>query len=82
MKNQEVKKKTTKKENIKDEVTKKKVNKTAKKVEDDIVEKIVIKEVNSSKKINKGDIARHPEEILKFKLDKKVYKDCMIRVKF
>lgn len=30
----------------------------------------------------KVNIARHPEEILKFKLDKKVYKNDMIRVKF
>lgn len=30
----------------------------------------------------KVNIARHPEEILKFKLDKKVYKDDIIRVKF
>ncbi len=28
------------------------------------------------------NVARHPEEILRFKLDKKVYKDDMIRVKF
>lgn len=31
---------------------------------------------------NKVNIARHPEEILKFKLDKKVYKNDIIRVKF
>ena len=31
---------------------------------------------------NKVNIARHPEEILRFKLDKKVYKDDIIRVKF
>ena len=30
----------------------------------------------------KVNIARHPEEILKFKLDKKVYKNDIIRVKF
>lgn len=30
---------------------------------------------------NKVNVARHPEEILKFKLDKKVYKDDMIRIK-
>lgn len=30
---------------------------------------------------NKVNIARHPEEILKFKLDKKVYKNDIIRVK-
>lgn len=30
---------------------------------------------------NKINIARHPEEILKFKLDKKVYKNDIIRVK-
>ena len=31
---------------------------------------------------NEVNIARHPEEILKFKLDKKVYKNDIIRVKF
>ena len=31
---------------------------------------------------NKVNIARHPEEILRFKLDKKVYKNDIIRVKF
>ena len=31
---------------------------------------------------NKVNVARHPEEILKFKLDKKVYKNDIIRVKF
>lgn len=31
---------------------------------------------------NKVNIARHPEEILRFKLDKKVYQNDMIRVKF
>ena len=31
---------------------------------------------------NKVNIGRHPEEILRFKLDKKVYKDDMIRIKF
>ena len=31
---------------------------------------------------NKVNIARHPEEILKFKLEQKVYKNDMIRVKF
>ena len=30
---------------------------------------------------NKLDVARHPEEIIKFKLDKKVYKDDIMRVK-
>lgn len=30
---------------------------------------------------NKVNVARHPEEILRFKLDKKVYKDDMIRIK-
>lgn len=30
---------------------------------------------------NKVNVGRHPEEILKFKLDKKVYKDDMIRIK-
>ena len=30
----------------------------------------------------KVNVARHPEEILKFKLDKKVYKNDIIRVKF
>ena len=31
---------------------------------------------------NKVNVARHPEEILKFRLDKKVYKNDIIRVKF
>lgn len=31
---------------------------------------------------NKVNVARHPEEILRFKLDKKVYKNDIIRVKF
>ena len=30
---------------------------------------------------NKVNVGRHPEEILRFKLDKKVYKDDMIRIK-
>lgn len=30
---------------------------------------------------NKLEVARHPEEIIKFKLDKKVYKDDIMRVK-
>lgn len=30
---------------------------------------------------NVVEAARHPEEILKFKLDKKVYKNDMLRVK-
>ena len=35
-----------------------------------------------SEENEKVNIARHPEEILRFKLDKKVYKNDIIRVKF
>ena len=31
---------------------------------------------------NKLDVARHPRQIIKFKLDKKVYKDDIMRIKF
>ena len=30
---------------------------------------------------DKLEVARHPKEIIKFKLDKKVYKDDIMRVK-